>query len=60
MPQRILCAKCGELLYTGIELETPSEVIQRHGGYCPKCGKRLGFEMDSLKIVPAAAEPPPA
>ena len=58
MPQKIFCAKCGELLYTGLELETPSEIIQRHGGYCPKCGKKLGFETESLKIGSAAALPP--
>ena len=58
-PQRILCAKCSEPLYTGLELETPSEIIQRNGGYCPKCGKKLGFETDSLKIIPAVADTPP-
>ena len=57
-PQRILCSKCGEALYTGIELETPSETIQRNGGYCPKCGKKLGFETESLKIAPAVSTPP--
>ena len=57
-PQRIICAKCGEMLYTGLELETPSEIVQRNGGYCPKCGKKLGFETENLKIVPAVPEPP--
>lgn len=51
-PQKILCSKCGEPLYTGFELETPSEIVQRNGGYCPKCGKKLGFEIESLKITP--------
>ncbi len=61
-PQRIACAKCGEPLYAGLELETPSEVIQRNGGYCPKCGKKLVFEQETLKIIPAVtpAPPPPA
>ncbi|OLB46571.1 hypothetical protein AUH73_00785 [archaeon 13_1_40CM_4_53_4] len=56
-PQRIICAKCGEPLYTGIELETPSETIQRLGGYCPKCGKKLGFAIENLKIQPQSTPP---
>ena len=46
------------MLYTGLELETPTEIIQRNGGYCPKCGKKLGFETDNLKIAPVVPEPP--
>jgi len=57
-PQRIICSKCGDLLYTGLELETPSETIQRNGGYCPKCGKKLGFTIETLKIGPQTAPPP--
>ncbi|HYU55698.1 MAG TPA: hypothetical protein VEL52_05695 [Candidatus Bathyarchaeia archaeon] len=56
-PQRIICSKCGDLLYTGLELETPSEIIQRNGGYCPKCGKKLGFTIETLKIGPQTAPP---
>jgi hypothetical protein len=58
-PQRILCSKCGELLYTGLELETPGEIIQRNGGYCPKCGKKLGFDTENLKIIPETPIPGP-
>src|SRR5712692_8644631 len=58
-PQRILCSKCGELLYSGLELETPGEIIQRNGGYCPKCGKKLGFDTENLKIIPQTPVPGP-
>ena len=58
-PQRILCSKCGELLYSGLELETPGEIIQRNGGYCPKCGKKLGFDTENLKIIPETPVPDP-
>lgn len=57
LPQRIMCSKCGDLLYAGLELETPSEVIQRNGGYCPKCGKKLGFDTETLKIIPQGPFP---
>jgi RNase P subunit RPR2 len=57
-PQRISCSKCGELLYAGIELETPMETIQRYNGYCPKCGNKLGFAIEKLKIQPQVAPPP--
>ena len=54
-----MCSKCGEPLYTGLELETPSEIVQRNGGYCPKWGKKLAFETESLKIIPATPETRP-
>jgi ribosomal protein S27AE len=55
-PQKILCSKCGESLYSGFELETPNETIQRNAGYCPKCGKKLGFETEALKITPVVSQ----
>ena len=58
-PQKILCSKCGEPLYQGLELETPSETIQRNTGYCPKCGKKLSFETETLKITPVSGPWPP-
>ncbi len=39
-------------------METPSETIQRLGGYCPKCGKKLGFAIENLKIHPQTTTPP--
>ncbi|HET7405041.1 MAG TPA: hypothetical protein VFJ63_02900 [Candidatus Bathyarchaeia archaeon] len=47
------------MLYSGLELETPSEIIQRNGGYCPKCGNKLNFTIEALKIHPQAATTPP-
>lgn len=46
------------MLYAGLELETPSEIIQRNGGYCPKCGKKLSFDTETLKIGPQGTIPP--
>jgi hypothetical protein len=34
------------------------EIIQRNGGYCPKCGKKLGFDTENLKITSQAPLPP--
>src|SRR2546430_2998904 len=58
-PQRIICSKCGDLLYTGLELETPSEIIQRNGGDCPKCGKKNRVTNETLKKSPQTTPPPP-
>ena len=52
MPQRILCMGCNTSLYDGFELESPLEIIQRNNGVCPKCGRRLSFDPDAVKIVP--------
>jgi hypothetical protein len=52
MPQKIYCSDCGSILYHGLELETPNEVIQRHSGICPQCKKRLEFETEKIRILP--------
>ncbi len=54
LPQRITCGNCGGLLYTGIELESPTEIIQRYNGICPKCRKKLNFDIETIKIIPVA------
>lgn len=58
MPQRIFCSGCGYVLYKGIELEIPSEVLSRLAGgqgtryhdnpVCPQCGKT--FEYDPMNV----------
>jgi len=52
MPQKIFCTECGSILYHGLELETPLEIIQRHNGICPQCKRKLDFATDKLKIIP--------
>lgn len=43
MPQKVFCQGCGSVLYEGPELKPPDEIIQKHNGKCPKCGKKLSF-----------------
>lgn len=57
MPQRIYCNNCGHELYVGLELESPLETIHRHGGFCPRCGNKLGFDIESIKITPIEGSP---
>lgn len=52
MPQKIVCSECGSVLYNGVELETPSEIIQRHNGVCPQCKRKLEFDGEKIKIIP--------
>jgi RNase P subunit RPR2 len=52
MPQRVFCHACGATLYDGLELESPTEIIQRYNGTCPKCQKKLSFEPEAVKITP--------
>jgi len=52
MPQKIFCVECGSILYHGLELETPNEVIQRHNGTCPQCKRKLDFETEKVRIAP--------
>ena len=52
MPQKIFCVECGSILYNGLELETPNEIIQRHNGTCPQCKRKLDFETENVRIAP--------
>jgi RNase P subunit RPR2 len=52
MPQTILCKECGHVLYRGVELRPPVEIIQRNGGVCPKCGRKLQFRIEDIEILP--------
>jgi len=54
MPQKILCTGCNTILYDGFELESPLEIIQRNNGVCPKCGRKLGFDPDAIRIIPTS------
>jgi len=50
MPQRVLCQKCGFVLYEGIELTPPDEIVQRFNGKCPNCGKKLLFNPTNVDV----------
>ena len=52
MPMRVLCEKCGFLLYEGLDVKTPYEIVQSHDGKCPKCAKRLRHLPKSVEIKP--------
>jgi DNA-directed RNA polymerase subunit RPC12/RpoP len=51
MPQRILCAKCGEALYEGELLKSPQDIIKKYEGRCPSCGKELEFDTEQVKVT---------
>lgn len=52
MPQRVQCQKCKAVLFEGVELTPPDEIIQRFDGRCPKCGKKLTFEIGNVTVKP--------
>ncbi len=56
MPQTVVCKQCGHLLYKGVELKPPTEIIQRNGGVCPRCGRKLTFRIEDVEIIPIVEE----
>jgi len=52
MPQKVLCSKCGAILYEGLELTPPDEIVQRFNGKCPRCGKKLSFNPTNVDVKP--------
>ena len=53
MPHLVVCDSCGELLYKGLEIKSPDEIIVDHNGKCPKCGKTLSFVPINVEVKPA-------
>jgi len=49
VPQLVICQKCGAVLYEGVELKTPYDIIEGYDGKCSNCGKKLSY-------IPIAAE----
>jgi predicted nucleic acid-binding Zn-ribbon protein len=54
VPQEVTCDECGEILYKEAELKAPDEIIQKHNGKCPKCGRKLSYT--PIKVEVEAAE----
>ena len=50
MPQKVICEACGEVLYNGVDLKPPEEVIQQFNGKCPRCGRQLVFNPEKVEI----------
>jgi DNA-directed RNA polymerase subunit RPC12/RpoP len=56
VPQKVICEKCGFVLYEGTELKPPDEIIQTNDGKCPKCRKKISFIPKKVDVI-AANEP---
>jgi len=52
VPQRVICHKCGAVLYDSIELKPPDEIIQSYDGKCPTCGKKLSYIPKNFEVKP--------
>jgi len=53
MPECVVCQQCGTVLYEDVELKPPDEILQRYGGKCPKCGKKLSLIPIDVDVKPA-------
>ena len=51
MPQRIICSKCSAVLYEGMEVIQPIDILVQYNSICPNCGKKLNFELGKVAIA---------
>jgi hypothetical protein len=56
MPQKVVCHKCGFVLYEGLELKPPDEILQSLDGKCPECGKKLSYIPKNVEVKPVDSE----
>jgi rubredoxin len=52
LPQHVVCHECGCVLYEGDELKPPDEILHKHNGKCPKCGRKLAFIPLNVEVKP--------
>jgi len=52
MPQSVICHECRHVLYNGKNLKPPDEIILKHDGKCPNCGKKLALVPIDVEISP--------
>jgi len=52
LPQTIYCGKCKHILYNGMEIKRPLEVMRAYSGCCPKCSKKLNFKIEKVELIP--------
>jgi len=53
VPLRVICDRCGALLYEGEELKAPYEIGETYDGKCPNCGKKRSYMPKKVDIKPA-------
>jgi DNA-directed RNA polymerase subunit M/transcription elongation factor TFIIS len=51
LPQKIFCKDCGTVLYSGEEIESPTNIIQKYNSLCPNCKKKLSFDPMNIRIL---------
>jgi DNA-directed RNA polymerase subunit RPC12/RpoP len=52
VPLRVICDRCGAVLYEGMEIKAPNEIISDYDGKCPNCGKKLSDMPKMVEIKP--------
>jgi hypothetical protein len=52
MPMKVFCENCRFLLYTGLDVKAPHEIVLEHNGRCPNCAKRLHHKPRNIEIKP--------
>jgi len=53
VPIRIICHKCGAILFESIEeIRSPDEIIQSHDGKCPTCRRKLSYIPINVEVTP--------
>ena len=53
VPQRVICQKCGYVLYDEDDLKPPDEILHQYNGKCPRCGKKLALVPLDVEVKPA-------
>lgn len=50
MTYEVACMKCGNTLYSGFDLRSPSDILKVFGYRCKKCGSKLSTDKFRVEI----------
>ena len=54
MPFEMICGRCGNVLYWGLDVKSPRDVLKQDGFRCRNCGVKLSEEFD-VEVSPAGS-----
>jgi len=56
MVYEVVCGVCGKVLYSGMEVRSPREVLKapKYDGKCSACGTSLSTSDFRLDVMPAS------
>lgn len=51
LPQRVVCGKCDKILYEGVEVIQPIDILMQYNNICPNCGRKMEYNLSKIRLT---------